>query len=104
MSSRIELLKQFLEEDANDSFSRYALALEYAKLGRLEDARAELETVRDKDPNYLAAYYQLGQLYIKLSQPHEAEKTFRGGITVARKQGDSHTQSELEAALEALLS
>jgi Tfp pilus assembly protein PilF len=101
--SRIELLKQFLEENANDSFSRYALALEYIKLNRLDDARHEFETVRTNDPDYLAAYYQLGQLYIKLSLPHEAEKTFRSGIGVAVKQGDAHTQSELESALESLL-
>lgn len=101
--ARIDLLKEFLRENANDSFSRYALALEYVKLNQLEDARREFETVRDKDPDYLATYYQLGQLYLKMSLRHDAEKTFRTGITVATKQKDEHTQSELESALESIL-
>jgi Tfp pilus assembly protein PilF len=101
--SRIDLLKGFLEENPKDSFSRYALALEYIKLGQLDDSRREFESVRDNDPDYLAAYYQLGQLYQRMGLKHEAEKTFRTGITVATRQRDEHTRSELEAALEALL-
>jgi hypothetical protein len=34
---------------------------------------------------------------------HEAEKTYRAGIIAAAKAGDAHTQSELEGALESLL-
>ena len=100
--ARIDLLKEFLRETPDDSFSRYALALEYVKLNQLDDARREFETVRDKDPDYLATYYQLGQLYTRLGLRHDAEKTFRTGITVAVKLRDAHTQSELEAALEGL--
>ncbi len=100
--ARIDLLKEFLEENPNDSFSRYALSLEYVKLGQLDDARREFETVRDNDPDYLATYYQLGQLYMKMGLRDEAEKTLRDGISVAVKQRDSHTQSELEGALESL--
>jgi len=101
--SRIDILKGFLEENPNDSFSRYALALEYAKLERNDDALREFESVKKNDPDYVATYYQLGQLHQKMGQPHEAEKTFRTGITVAAKAGDEHTRSELEAALESLL-
>ena len=101
--NRIEILKGFLAENANDSFSRYALALEYNKLGRHEDALREFETVKAKDPAYVATYFQLGQLYQKLGRTHDAEKTFRTGITVAAKAGDEHTRSELEGALEGLL-
>src|SRR5215831_5665945 len=101
--ARIDMLKESLTENPNDSFSRYALALELVKLNQLDDARREFETVRDKDPDYLATYYQLGQLYTRLGLRHEAEKTLRTGITVAAKQRDAHTQSELEGALEGIL-
>jgi Tfp pilus assembly protein PilF len=100
--ARIDLLKGFLQENPNDSFSRYALALEYVKLGKIDDARREFETVRDNDPEYLATYYQLGQLYQRIGLLHDAEKTFRVGITVASRQKDDHTRSELEGALESL--
>jgi hypothetical protein len=43
-------------------------------------------------------------LYQKIGQIHDAEKTFRTGITVAAKVGDEHTKSELESALETLTS
>jgi Tfp pilus assembly protein PilF len=101
--NRVEILKGFLVENPSDSFSRYALALEYVKLGHHDDALREFETVRSNDPAYVATYFQLGQLYQKLGRSHEAEKTFRTGITVAAKAGDEHTRSELEGALEALL-
>jgi Tfp pilus assembly protein PilF len=101
--NRIEILKGFLNENSNDSFSRYALALEYAKIGQNEDALREFEMVKKNDPDYVATYFQLGQLYQRIGQTHEAEKTYRTGILVAAKMGDEHTRSELEGALEALL-
>jgi Tfp pilus assembly protein PilF len=102
--NRIEILKGFLNENPKDSFSRYALALEYVKIGRNDDAVQEFETVKANDSDYVATYFQLGQLYQKIGRTHEAEKTFRTGITVAAKLGDEHTRGELEGALEALLS
>ena len=101
--SRINVLKSFLESDPNDSFSRYALALEYVKASQHDDAAREFETVKKNDPEYVAAYYQLGKLYQQLNKLHDAEKTFRTGITVAAKLKDDHTRSELEAALEEML-
>jgi Tfp pilus assembly protein PilF len=101
--NRVEILKGFLEENSKDSFSRYALALEYVKLGQNDDAVREFETVKANDPDYVATYFQLGQLYQKLGKSHDAEKTFRTGITVAAKIGDEHTRSELEGALEGIL-
>jgi len=102
--SRINILKSFLEIDPKDSFSRYALALEYMKAGQHDDAAREFETVRTNDPDYVAAYFQLGKLYQQILRVHDAEKIFRTGISVATKLQDEHTRSELEAALEELLS
>jgi len=101
--NRIEILKSFLEHEPGDSFSRYALALEYVKAGKTEDARRTFEYVRDHDPGYVATYFQLAQLYRTLGLKHDAEKTYRTGITAAAKAGDEHTRSELEVALETLL-
>jgi len=101
--NRIEILNGFLTQDPNDSFSRYALAMEYAKAGQRDEARREFETVLAKDPGYVATYYQLAGFYRTLGLKHEAEKTYRAGIVVASKAGDAHTQSELESALEGLL-
>jgi Tfp pilus assembly protein PilF len=101
--SRINILKSFLESDPKDSFSRYALALEYVKIGQHDDAVREFETVKTNDPDYVATYFQLGKLYQQLEKVHDAEKTFRTGITVAAKIKDEHTRDELEGALDELL-
>ena len=62
--NRIEILRGFLEDNPKDSFSRYALALEYVKAGQSDDAVREFETVKKNNPDYVATYFQLGQLYL----------------------------------------
>lgn len=100
--SRIEALQGFLKNDPADSFSRYALALEWAKVERHDDAVRELTEVIARDPDYVAAYYQLGQIQAALGRSGEAAATLRDGIAVASRIKDDHTRSELEAALAAL--
>ncbi len=99
---RIEALKGFLDEDPKDSFSRYALAMEYVKLGNLDDAVREFETVASNDTDYVATYYQLAKAYEMAGQPEDAERTYRQGIAVATRVGDQHASEELAAALELL--
>ena len=101
--SRIEALKGFLAEDANDSFSRYALALEYLKLDRFSDAIGEFETIARNAPDYVATYYQLAKAYEHEQKALEAEQTYRKGIEVANQAGDAHTRDELQEALNLLL-
>ena len=47
--SRIDTIKGFLEDDPRDSFSRYALSLEYVKLDRWDGAIQEFEKVVSND-------------------------------------------------------
>ena len=100
--SRIDTLLGFLEDDPKDSFSRYALAMEYAKAGRVEDAIREYRTVVEKDPDYVATYYQLAKALEAEGQVEAARATYRSGIEVAERKGDAHTREELIAALELL--
>lgn len=100
--SRIETLRGFLKDDPNDSFSRYALAMEYAKLGDLGSAIREFETVAGNDENYVATYYQLARAYAQANRPGDAERAYRKGIEIATRVGDQHTLEELTAALEQL--
>ncbi len=100
--SRVEALKGFLAEDPNDSFSRYALAMEYAKSGNLDAAIAEFETVARNDAGYVATYYQLAKTYERAGRPEDAERTYREGIAVAARAGDDHTREELAEALASL--
>jgi tetratricopeptide (TPR) repeat protein len=102
MNNRLEVLKAMLDQNPNDSFSRYGLAMEYAKSGDLEQAIAEYRALLAANPNYSAAYYHGGQALAKLGRPEEARQLYRQGIEATTRIGDLHTRSEIEAALEML--
>ena len=59
MTSRLEQLQKFLEEEPADAFTHYAIALEYISLGRQADAVEKLEEVIGLDVEYVPAYHQL---------------------------------------------
>ncbi|HEX9614796.1 MAG TPA: tetratricopeptide repeat protein [Bacteroidota bacterium] len=99
---RIAQLKEFLENDPDDPFTRYALALEYAGLGEIQIAISMLLEVIERNSAYVPAYQQLGYQYQKLDLRAEAQQVFRRGIDVAREQNDTHAQREMQDALDEL--
>lgn len=96
MSDRLEALRAMLEEDPDDAFTRYAVALELKSLGRLDEASAELQRVLDADPDYVATYYQYARVLQARGRVPDAVAIARRGVDVAARQGDAHTQGELE--------
>ncbi len=96
------MLKAYLREDPDDSFSLYALSLEYARLNHLSEAVELLEKVLDRDPDYLATYYQLGKLKEQQRDFNNASSVYAKGMEVARRQKDQKTLSELQSALDSL--
>jgi Tfp pilus assembly protein PilF len=99
---RISQLRAFIDSQPDTPFPRYALALELKGKGDPGAAAAELQELLRRAPDYLAAYLQLGMLLQSLDKSAEARAAFEAGQEVARKKGDSHTLSELTAALEQL--
>ncbi|MBX2962877.1 MAG: tetratricopeptide repeat protein [Cyclobacteriaceae bacterium] len=99
--TRIEQLLKFLEEDPNDVFSLYALALEYR-----DDDAAKATALLDKllasQPGYLPAYYQAAILHQESGDIETAKKLFKEGISLAVQLKDNATQRELQAAYELL--
>jgi len=102
-TDRIKILKQYLEEDDNDHFSRYALALEVMESGDVKEAIQLLRKVLIQNADFLAAYYQLGKA-CELGQAKDAAAdAYRQGLEVARRQKNAKTESELKTALSSLL-
>jgi Tfp pilus assembly protein PilF len=101
--NRLKALKAALENDPEDSFSRYALGLEYLSASMFEESRAGFEELITRDPNYLAAYYQLGKVYESSGEFDLARRIYEKGIYVAASQNEMHTKTELEEALDGLL-
>lgn len=99
VTSRIEALKQMLEQNPAAAFARYGLAMEYIKSGDLETAVTEFRTILASDPSYSAAYFHGGQTLEKLGRLEEARALYRQGIAQTR---DAHARSEMQAALDIL--
>lgn len=99
MNKRLEMLEKMLASGSADSFARYALALEYKREGRTEDALATFTALREVDPDYLPMYLMAGQLLIDARRGEEAKDWLLRGIELAKKKGEGKAQAELEAAL-----
>ena len=101
-TNRLEILKQMLAQDPNNSFARYGLAMEYANTGELEEAVAEFDALLQQDANYAAAYFHAGQALEKLGRVENARTVYEKGIEVTTRKGDAHARAEIEAALQSL--
>lgn len=102
-TDRTDALKAMLEQDPNHTFARYALAMEYVNRGELEQAVGEFRMLMSKQPDYAAAYYHCGRTLERLGRTDEARSAWQQGIEVTTRTGDSHTRSELQAALDMLI-
>ena len=101
---RIDQLRKFIAASPDDPFPRYALALDLKAKGDAQGAAGELRELLRRKPDYLAAYLQFGMILETLDQVGEAREALARGQEVARRQGNTHTLSELTQALETLAS
>lgn len=97
--NKIKLLAQAVSRNPNDSFSKFALALELIKSDRVDQALILFESIYRNEPSYIGIYYHLGKLYQHLDRIEEAEKCFSEGIERAKQQKETRTRSELQEAL-----
>jgi tetratricopeptide (TPR) repeat protein len=98
-TNRLELLKQMVSQDPNNSFALYGLAMELANSGELQQGVAEFRNLLERDENYAAAYFHFGQALEKLGDVDEARAVYEKGIEVTTRKGDAHTRAEIEGAL-----
>lgn len=92
---RIKTLKQYLKDDPDDTFSRYALALEYIKQNNDEAALPLMEHLYLNHPTYIPNYYHYGKLLERLNQLQTAYDVYSHGIEQCKNQGDQHAEKEL---------
>ena len=100
--NRIELLKEYMDDDPDDAFTLYALALEYLKEENFFEAKEFFSTLVNKHSDYLPVYYQFGKLYEKLNEKEKANELYLKGIYLAKKLKDQHTLNELQQAFNSL--
>ena len=97
--TRRQMLEEFVITHPDDAFARYGLAMDCANAGDTTAADEHFQTLLKAHPEYIAAYFQYGQLLARTARTDQARSTLMAGIAVARKAGDDHARSEMEAAL-----
>ena len=90
MRKRLETLVELLKNDPEDTFTLYAIAIEYISLKEYESAIKYLRIVIEKDEKYIAAYQQLGYVYSITSRKEDAAETYQKGFETAKLAGDKH--------------
>lgn len=101
-SDRLTTLQRFLEADPADSFTRYALALEYIGSGDADRGVQLLRETIERDPSYVPAYQMLGQQFARMGEDEEALAVLTLGIETARAAGNMHAASEMQTELDIL--
>lgn len=97
--SKIKQLARQIKHNPGDSFSKFALALEFRKEGEFKKARILFEDILSSDPEYVGVYYHLGKLYEAFDNLNDAKKLYQKGIEVASRQNEERTEKELKEAL-----
>jgi len=100
--SRAAALKQILEANPTDAFARYALGLEYSSAGDTDAALSEFRLLLDAHPDYTNGYFMAAQALARAERTDEAKTMLQQGIECARRIGNQHALSEMEAMLEEL--
>lgn len=99
---RITFFEDFLTKKPNDDFARYALAMEYSKAGRSDDALVTYAALVKQNPNYPAGYFQAALLLQKLERIPEAIAYLKEGVAAATRANDNHARREMQGVLDEL--
>jgi len=100
---KIKRLAHWISRNPEDSFSKFALALELLKNNQPDKTLILFESIRRQDPEYAGVYYHLGKLYQAMDRLDDAETCFREGIGITQRQNETQMTSELNEALAQLL-
>lgn len=96
------MLNEILAQNPADAFARYGLAMEYAGRGDTEASLAEFGRLLNHHPDYTAGYFMAAQTLAKANRNGEAKARLTEGISSARRTGNQHAQSEMQAMLDEL--
>jgi cytochrome c-type biogenesis protein CcmH/NrfG len=99
---KVAALQEILGQDAKNAFARYGLAMEFAGRGETEAALAEFERLREDNPEYVPGYFMAAQTLARVGRQEDAKQRLTEGMACARKAGNHHALSEMQAMLDEL--
>ncbi|MEP6464851.1 MAG: hypothetical protein ABJB05_01035 [Parafilimonas sp.] len=101
--NRIEKLLELLQQMPGDNFLNHALALEYIKIDKDDDARILFESILNNSSGYIGSYYHLAKLLERKNEKEKAIEWYEKGMAQAKLANDQHAYNELQAAYEDLV-
>jgi Tfp pilus assembly protein PilF len=75
------------------------LAMEYSNAGDVERALDEFKKLLATNPDYTAGYFMAAQTLTRAGRTDEAKKVLIDGISSAKRTGNAHAESEMQAML-----
>ena len=84
-------IRELLEADCEDAILWFGLGQTLLSLGRPGDAIEAFEAATRLDPDYTAAFRDLGRAHLENANPSEAARLFAHAIGLAEKTGDLQT-------------
>lgn len=99
-NDRIQQLIRFVQEEPDEPFNVYALAMEFLN-GQPQEAKVYFDQLLAKFPDYLPTYYHAAALYADLDERDKAAELYEKGIELARAQHNQKTLQELQRAQQA---
>ncbi len=94
-STRRQKIEAMLQDEPDDIFLRYSLAMEMSNEGQLERALELLQQLCQAGPPYVPAFFRSAQILADEERIDEARGFLRDGIETARVQGDLHAAAEM---------
>ena len=98
----IEQIREKLQEEPDDVFLNYSLAMLQKKDGLDQEALASFDRCIELDPDYIAAYFHKGMYLASLGEVEQARTILETGIERARGCGDEHALGEMTEFLASL--
>lgn len=99
---KIAALNEILTADPTNAFARYGLAMEHLGQGHTDAALAEFTTCLQHNPDYVPAYQMAAQTLARANRSEDAVHLLNQGLAAARRTGNTHAASEMQALLEDL--
>jgi predicted Zn-dependent protease len=100
MQNRIEVFKQMLESDADNTMVLFGLANEYQKIEDWQKTIETLESYLSKADDEGAAYGMLAKAYERMGDRERARAIYERGIAVSNAHGHPSMAQDFQETLD----
>ena len=103
-NDQIKQLENLVEQNPENALMHYTLGIEYLRQGENQKGVSVLKKTISLEPEYSAAYRELGKALLNSDMKQEAMEVFNKGIAVAEERGDIQTAREMRVFLKRISS